>query len=424
MSTQPTFCRAAIGKALLTGHQATRFAVFQISRPPGEVLPTDTARVAEQVCRLKTVSLATDPLDAVAANAIAESAAVILDAKLGAHALGAKLSDQVGSGWTGSKTWGARGTTVVVGMAPQDRKQSSALKVVMVAYARGSSVEDGNSWVAEYRADAQERSEMAKVRLRDADSAIAWAGLPSIASDLRSTLDELRRPRGKSDTMRVPEIDAELVRAVRATRDTAPMLEPHRRAAALLAADLVRYAAVPYPPSEGGSQAGTLFNDLQSIVAGPRTGSGEESAFSRPWLWEAYNLDSLGRAGHIAFIRLLARGFDKRFECAQGMDFYNEMIRHGETALRRGDSDPMVHYYVATAYKDIYEMANRRQSDGYVDPGLLKPLQEDARLRAIDHFRAALVSLPDRSLRHDAWIMATTLLLRMPRAPMYFCASD
>ena len=118
----------------------------------------------------------------------------------------------------------------------------------MIAYGPESAIPDEDFWTAKFDQSQRDKTEAMRTDLQDADSAIAWSNLPSIGANLRIMIAELRRSRGKSDTLRNPIADSALVHAVLATRDTGPTLTAPRQAAALLAADLVRYAAIPYPP--------------------------------------------------------------------------------------------------------------------------------------------------------------------------------
>lgn len=439
---EDSFCRTAIGHSSLATHRMTRSALFHIAAPSDEELPRDTVRVAEQACRLTTIRLETEDIDSIGAHALADSLAKSIDAKLGGGQSGTRLTEGTTIKWADARTWSRPGTRIVLATAPSDRNQTpvvsrpttnnthgsavaSSRKVIIIAYGPASAIPDEDFWTAKFDQTQRDKAQAVSTDLEDADSAIAWANLPSIGANLRIMIAELRRVRDKSDTLRNPIADSALVHAVLATRDTAPTLDPARQAAALVAADLVRYAAVPFPPPAYlGNRATLLFSSLQSIIAGSEVnGFDPDYIFNRVWLWKAYNLDSLGRAGHIAFVTLLARGFSETVPCARDISFYSEVIDRGEAALRRGDADPMVHYYVGAAYKSISDIGNSDRGD-FVDSLPSKPEAEAARLRAIDHFRTALGSLRDKPTRRDAWEMATKLMLRTKNRPWNFCASE
>jgi len=100
------------------------------------------------------------------------------------------------------------------------------------------------------------------------------------------------------------------------------------------------------------------------------------------------------------------------------------MIEHGEEALRKGDTDPLVHYHVGSAYKTIYDVANYGSSE-YINVDAFKPRAESARLKAIEHFRIALESLYEPAIRREAWNKAMRLLLRRSgEQPEHVCFYD
>ncbi|HJP61583.1 MAG TPA: hypothetical protein VJ865_16360 [Gemmatimonadaceae bacterium] len=418
-ANDPVFCRASIGEASVGDHHATRFAVFSIIPPANEQLPADTLRAAEQLCRLTTILVETEEMDSATAVALNDDVTKAIAAKLGVPTPGTRLSEGTIEGWVDSKTWSKPRSRVILATI----RGRTARKVILEAYSQSSAVTDNDFFTANYFEEVKREQEARRATLVDADSAILWAGLPSIAVDLRRVLVELRRPRDRFDTLRNAATDSALIRALIATRDTAPHLDSARQAAALLAADIVRFATVPYPPPPG-SPAGWLYDTLQSINTGSEVhGFDRSSAFARPWLWQAYALDSLGPTGHLAFVRLLARGFDEEKECAQSADFYRTMIDRGEADIRRGDSDPIVHFYVGAAYSAIFALAQTDSGD-YVDSVPPKSEGEVARVRALDHFRIALASLSSESRRREAWYLGARLLLRKPASPWWFCASE
>ena len=414
-----SFCRASIARSTFSNHHTTRFAVFTILPPLNGQLPADTLNSAEQVCRLTTILLETEEMDSVSATALNAQLTKVIDAKLGDHTPGTRLTEGTTQNWSDSKTWSKPRARVVLATV----RARSGHKVILEAYSQISALTDKDFFTANWEQFDRDRVEAGRTSYQDADSAIKWADLPSIGTDLQSMLAELGRVKEKSDTLRNTQADLALVRAIIATRDTAPHLEPTRRAAALLAADLVRYAAVPFPPPPR-SPAITLYETLQSLITESAVrGFDPASAFSRPWLWKAYELDSLGRAGHLAFIRLLARGFNPERECAREVEFYRTMIDRGEADLRRGDTDPRVHFYLAVAYKGIFDLSQTTPGD-YVDSVPPNSEGEAARLEALDHFRTALASLQSKAFRQEALMLGARLLVRKPTGAWHFCASE
>jgi hypothetical protein len=100
------------------------------------------------------------------------------------------------------------------------------------------------------------------------------------------------------------------------------------------------------------------------------------------------------------------------------------MIEHGEAELSKGDNNPLIHFYVGSAYKSIYDWANFG-TDEMVAPASVKAQAESARLKAIEHFRVALESLSEPPLRREAWTKAMRLILhRSGEQPEYVCFPD
>lgn len=447
-------CQVSIGKSNYANRELTRFAIFNISPPADEKLPEDTTAIINQLCRLRTVFFESEESDSAKLAAMSDSLRSAVDAKLG-YGRRADIYETARTGWIRAWIWKPPQTTVILAIAPADTGLQNAIrrnqppakpsfsrgKLVLFGLAPHSGMSGNDYWTTRHReaaglSDEALRGERvvienadAKRDLEDADSAIAWASLPRVTADLNVMLAEIRRRNDYPGT-REPEADSALLRALRAIRDTAPKLEPSRRAAALLAGDLVKYATFPDPDAVPEAPEGTdtpdrlLFVATQSIILGADVDRSANSYwFNRAWLWDAYELDSLGRAGHLAFVRLLKRGFNKGAECADGVDFYLRVIDRGEADIRRGDTDPLIQYYVGVAYKSIFDYSEQapRTASSH-NPS--KAEGESARVKAIDHLRASLVGLRDKQTRRDAWVIAANLLLRKPGQPAYQCASE
>jgi hypothetical protein len=430
------FCRASHLKLRLGNRTIVRSALFDIPEvPAGERYPSDTARVAEDLCELRTVWLSTEVPDSTSASALADTLAQLIDRKLGSHSTGVNLGAAGSANWLDGRSWKGPGTTVVVatlpsmaaerafnsedGPPPDSSPAYKTRRVVMTAYAPNSGFEDIDLLELRF----QQRHKEPHVLYQNADSAIAWAGLPKIAADLQQVLAHARNIAGKGDTLTYPRIDEALLRAVKGTHDIAPTLSPPRRAAALLAADIVMFAAHPYFPSNAASP---LRDSLESLgMTFTNLAIDQLVQNDRPWLWEAYRLDPSGRAGHAAFVELLGNGWTTKGACKEPGNEYDRIIEHGEADLRSGDTDPMVHFYLGSAYKTIFDASNVSPNDEYVDRRAYTAQAESARLRAIDHYRIALGSLTDRTVRKDVWNRVMRLLLgRSGEQPEYICFYD
>ncbi|HET9636704.1 MAG TPA: hypothetical protein VFP26_12315, partial [Gemmatimonadaceae bacterium] len=132
--------------------------------------------------------------------------------------------------------------------------------------------------------------------------------------------------------------------------------------------------------------------------------------------------DSTGPAGRTAFLQLLAMRWPDDEPCDGGE--YKKMIEHGEAALARGNRDPLIHFYVGSAYKTLYDLAHYDVEE-ITSSKPYKAQAEPARLKGIEHLRAALESLSDRSFRREAWFKGMRLILhRSGEQPEYVCFAD
>lgn len=420
---QESICGVAIAKGDLSGHSLTRLALFNASPPADEKLPDDTTDLAAKICRLKTVKFQSDEMDLTTAARVSDSLAVAIEERVGHRAPVADVPEAQRPQWLSVKAWKTPATTVILAIVPADN--SSRGKIVLNVLAPGGFMNDNSYWTTRYLKTVRPIGDNLEQDLVDADSAIAWARLPAVASDLQRMLAAVRLRRNDSSARRQAEDDSALIRAMRIIKDSAPHLDPARRSAALLAGDLVRYAAIPYPPETTDNPDRRLFHSAQSIVLGSDVDQSQSGYwFNRAWLWDAFEADSLGRAGHLAFVRMLKRGFNQSAECADGTDFYYTMIQRGEADLRRGDKDPLVHFYVGVAYMSIFDYSHFVPEDTALYHNPSKEEGEAARVHAINHLRAALGGLTDKQMRSDTWAMVADLLLHKSMLPPFQCAGE
>jgi hypothetical protein len=434
------FCRSAVVKTHLLGRTLVRSALFYIPAPPkGEKLPADTA-IAAAGCELRTVVLESEEMNFPEGHALGDSLALLIDKRLGAHRDGVPLGAGGVRGLEGGEMWSGPGTSVVVATESVDKpagKQGEAAssekelptpsvhattgKTFAVAYAPGSGAQDFDLWDARYKGQAAQRAGDQQSRYRNLDSALAWAALPAVTADLKTVLVFLRsRDEDKPGDLRPPQVDVALLRAIKAINSAAPSLPAPRRAAALLAGDVSLFATLAtFNADTNHTISRTL--DLLGISFAPLPGeNGYQN--TRAWLWEAYRLDSTGRAGRAAFAELLGLRWPVTGACQ--VKEYARMIEHGEAELKKGNNDPLVHFYVGGAYKTIYDFANFSGGD-YGPDSSVKQQSEPARLKGIEHFRAALESLPNGPVRREAWTKGMQLLLRRSgEQPEYVCFED
>jgi hypothetical protein len=255
----------------------------------------------------------------------------------------------------------------------------------------------------------------------DVDSALVWAAVPSLSSDLGMVLTSLkgRDPDNLSAT-RPAQVDAALLRALRTIHNVAPTLPAPRRAAALMAGDMMFAAYGVASTDSNGKVYRTLDSLGMSFVHVPgENGIGN----TRAWLWQAWQIDSTGRAGRAAFVRLLELWWPTGNGCSG--DEYSRIIKAGEAELKRGDKNPAIYFYVGSAYKSIWDYAHFYIPDEVDAPASVKEQAEPARLKGIEYFRAAVQSLPEGAMRREAWSKGMQLMMRRSgEQPEYVCFQD
>lgn len=426
-----TFCRAAVVNTRLGNRPFVRSALFYIpGLPNDERLPRDTASVAAS-CELRAMVLVSAESDIATSRGMLESVTQALEKRLGPRVPGDAIMNGGIRGSDGGRVWREEAKSVLVATAPvgrppiqgevEDTAAATAAKLFVVAYAPGSGAEDFNSWEARYESRHGAGREDRQLRYRYVDSAAVWAGMPAVATDLKTVIAYLvARDENDGKERRPSSVDIGLLRALRAIHQAAPSLPPPRRAAALFAGDIMLDATLNTSSADTNS---AIMRAMPSLGITFRKIEGYGYANPRAWLWEAYRLDSTGRAGRAAFVELLGMQWpDDKRDCPG--DEYQRVIDHGEAALKRGDDNPLIHYYLGSAYKTIYDLAHFENSE-VGNPSAYASQAEPARLKGIEHFRAALESLPDHATRREAWIKAMRMILqRSGEQPEYVCFPD
>jgi hypothetical protein len=403
-------------------------AVFVIPpRPPaGESLP-DTSRVAERLCRLRALWLESAEKDSLRARAVALALRVRLSRELG-PGRPKVLMTGVGTGiWRAGESWVNGRRVVVTGILPGGsgiiRRETDPARlnqrdtIVAVSFMTGN----GMDTTFPGRIDRMESPEVEPERPRGlarADSAIEWSGMSGLLPLRR--LFALQWDSVHVDKTVQSTADSILLQVLAALRDSSTLPSP-QRSAAFLAADL----AVQMYYGELDNKPDTVLR-LQLEQLGARYDFdqlGMRYVYLRPWLWRAYQLDSLGPAGRSAFAELLGQGWSTAVGCPDGPDRTGEVISRGERALADGSADPMVRLYVAEAYGDRF--SGSQMGENFYELPTVSPREgEQARRLAIEHYRTVLASIRDRSLRRTIWSDAVRLMLRLPIEMHFYCVYD
>ena len=438
------FCRGAVAQTHLMGRSLARYALFYIpALSKAEKMPTDTARAPGDYCELRTVVLVSEEMDFSRGHTLRDSLARLIETRLGSPREGLPLGAGGVRGTQEGKVWNGPGTKVVVATGPVDRTPDpktrgnhgeegegtvaadSAKPLVArtfaVAYVPGSGAQDFDTWESRYNAAAPQRVADQQQKYSDVDSALIWAAVPSLSSDLKTVLAFLkgRDPENISE-VRPAQVDIALLRAIKTIHAVAPTLPPPRRAAALIAGEVTLFAAYGVASTDSDRKVHRTLDSLGISFARLPGENGVKNTHA--WLWQAWQLDSTGRAGRAAFVRLLGLRWPMTDECSS--DEYARIIQQGEAELKRGGNNPAIYFYVGSAYKSIWDFAHF-ENEEVGPPPSVKEQAEAARLKGIEYFRVAVQLLPQGEMRREAWAKGMQLMMRRSgEQPEYVCFPD
>jgi hypothetical protein len=210
--------------------------------------------------------------------------------------------------------------------------------------------------------------------------------------------------------IRGPEIAARLQPWV----ESMPSLEPAKRAASLLIADrivIIEEEDGNLEPQDSEKPAAEKKPDDKKPMSGAQVPleklgaqfsydpTSERNLYALNWLRQAYELDSNGHAGELAFLLLMEWGFDTSADCKNGSELFREVLRHGTEFLRTPRSpqiEARIHFLLGDAYRDIVALATGKYGDTYANSATYKPEAAKARANAVAEYRAGL-ALDDKS---------------------------
>ena len=140
-----------------------------------------------------------------------------------------------------------------------------------------------------------------------------------------------------------------------------------------------------------------------------------------PWLetLATKRLDSFW--GRRAFLEYLKRGWTDKTRCADGAETFRRVIERGEDFLKRypnADVSPAVVLELARAYETWWSVAVASSNDPYATH---PSDSEQARLKAVDYYKAYLKSADDAEIREKVYRLGRKIDTAQ-RA--YFCIYD
>ena len=421
---RPWCARAEAALQLPDGTKADRYAFFYPPDPPaGFALPrdSDTAGLVDRACTLGLIWTERSEKDKPRGEQLAVALRSALDQRFGKGQANTKLHFFGAASWSETGRWQAGVATIASAAARgYDKSQVLAFGFLPVS---GLSIDDLGR---ESRENIEESPDPGAADVRPLTDEAGISGAPREALLAAvSRADDWRAGRIKSDA-KLPT--RQLVAGLKQWLAAAEKLEGRKKAAALLAADLAlegsQYAYHVADPDESAAVRKELIALGADFNESPLGGV---TSYTRSWLKAAQALDRDGPVGDRCFRMLMAKGFDTSGTCSGGNEQFREVIEEGEryiTGKHAPEAAREVELMLADAYRDIVSLAAGAAED-YGEASKYSGEADQARQKAIMHFRKALSGAPVNPASRKAWGDAWRLINGLPPAYLrYYCIYD
>ena len=421
------WCARAIQWTTLAGGAAVvRHAYFYPPAPPPDFsLPVaENRHVIYDQCRLGTIWVETVATDSVSGGALAARTRDALTRAYGAVRLGTSLSVRGSALWRERGRWESDSTVVVSAYDHWDELRKH--RVLAFAYLPFSGLDFSRSVGVGRRAATEKAAALAAraARLSGVEPRRV-ARLLGLSAATDSGIENV----GPPDRTRLRALETQIVSVFSEWMTGTWGLDAAHRAAAMLAADLVVSSpAVTYVLAQ--DSAGPARQALTALGADfTRSEIGGGDYYTHSWLRNAQELDSAGRAGHLASLALLRMGLNDLGMCRGTKDASQRVSARAEQLLRvmTDSADAAeLHYLAGNGYADIVALA-AGEGGVYADSSTYTAAVPDARRRAIAHYREGVRLDPGRD-SHDrlgAWLVGWRLLAGLsPTTTHFFCVYD
>ena len=151
--------------------------------------------------------------------------------------------------------------------------------------------------------------------------------------------------------------------------------------------------------------------------------------YTHGFLKQAKALAPPGPASDEVLLLLMERGFDMTGACSAGAEEFALVIEQGESLLAGARALPTstlapLHFMVGDAYATVVWLA-QNNNDGYHDPKHYQPMEESARQKALEQYRAAFTLERGTARSQKTWKEAWRLAIGLPPTTgRYFCIYD
>lgn len=414
--------RATRRENLSDGRELVRYAYFYAPSPPadGRLPPSSNAEELRKQSRLGLIWVQSVEPDVHTGERLAVQTRDGLSKRFMQGQFGPKISYANAGYWTRSARWEIEHATVVSAYESTPEGTPNKRRVLAFGFfpLAGVHVDLGageDYYGEEFRAD-----------MSLLEAAIAASGLKAKhVESMRFVKEKIQEYNSGQSQQWTNAVDQEVVLALKQWLLDSNLLRGAKRAAALLAADraLKMSERLAHPENEN------VRKQLEALGArfnySPLGGA---YGYTNSWLKQAIRNDPHGRIGQRAFIVLMEKGFDTSGTCADsGYEGFRRVIIEGERFLKRTRNPELrkrTHLLVAEAYSDTVALADGA-GEGYVDTGKYRNAAGKAKMRAIAHYRRALVPVSNQTSSVKIWRETWRLMAGVPPVnTRFFCIYD
>lgn len=414
--TQHWCVRTVVARGAASRHW-TRSVYFYDPQPPeDDALPALGARtILETSCQLGLLWINIPEANPAVGTKLTEDIQAALASQYGSGSMPSRLDlGGFGSaGWTTARQWNVDGAVITV--AYDQFKGQPHRTLVRMAFANSDAIHDLGNETKHARTDLMARIDELVRKVKE-------TGLPAQATtDMLTLLQAHDYFNGQN-----PPSGAEIVAALRGWLTAAKSQPAAQQALALLTADRVLDFLGPRNSDVGDPVRAELKSLGADYVHDELAGA---DVYAHSLLKEAQALAPPGPSADEVLLFQMERGFDDTGMCSAGEEEFLQVIHEGESLLAGARSLPTstlasLHFMVGDAYATIAWLA-KSTVGGYNDPTKYQPMEESARAKALDHYRAAFRLEHGTPRAQKAWKQGWRLAAGLtPTSGRYFCVYD
>ena len=410
--------RTVVAHPAATGHAWTRSVYFYDPQPPpDDALPVPEAsarQLLETTCQLGLLWINIPDGNPAIGIKLSEDIQAALTAQYGPGS----IAPQFGPGgfgsvyWTAVRQWHVDDAVLTVAYDRFEAKPHRTL--VRLALANSDAIHDLNREIDQSHKDL-------RTKVNELVRKVKEAGMPEPETTGMTALVE--KPDYFSGQNRPS--DSEVVARFRNWITAAELLPAGQHSIALVAADRV-LDFLSHNGKPLGEAARAAMKSLGADYVHDELAGAE--VYAHGLLKKAKALAPPGPSADEVLLYQMERGFDEDGMCSAGPEEFQQVIQEGESLLAGARALPSptlssLHFMVGDAYATIVWLA--KSADGYHHPKEYQQMAKSARVKALEHYRAALNLEHGTDRAHKTWKEAWRLAAGLPPAyGRYFCVYD